>query len=370
MLYVSGHGVLSQNRRFYLATTTTALELLRSTAIEDSFVNDVMQQSRARSIVLVLDCCHSGAFGKGLVPKSALVGRRRASLRGPRQDHADRVDRARVRVRGGRPCDRHQRPPRRRTGVAVHAQRGRRAAYRRGGRRRGRPDLGRRPLRLRLPAGPRTLAEPDPRHGRRRARPDRARAQPAAPGAAAGAHRRPPTATWPGSARAPSSELGGCSPARLRSAGRRGARGARAARAWMTAAGSLRPRWPRSGARCLRRRCRRPSPNRSRSRSPNRSRSRNRSRRRPSRRCQSRRPSRRRPSRSRTVAAGRSSPASPPARPSSWSPRCSCSAARIPHRRRHRRRWRRTTSTVTTAKTSCSASRTPRRRAATCVREW
>ena len=72
MLYVSGHGVLSQNRRFYLATTTTALELLRSTAIEDSFVNDVMQQSRARSIVLVLDCCHSGAFGKGLVPKSAL----------------------------------------------------------------------------------------------------------------------------------------------------------------------------------------------------------------------------------------------------------------------------------------------------------
>jgi hypothetical protein len=72
MLYVSGHGVLSQNRRFYLATTTTALELLRSTAIEDSFVNDVMQQSRARSIVLVLDCCHSGAFGRGLVPKSAL----------------------------------------------------------------------------------------------------------------------------------------------------------------------------------------------------------------------------------------------------------------------------------------------------------
>jgi hypothetical protein len=72
MLYVSGHGVLSQNRRFYLATTTTALQLLRSTAIEDSFVNDVMQQSRARSIVLVLDCCHSGAFGRGLVPKSAL----------------------------------------------------------------------------------------------------------------------------------------------------------------------------------------------------------------------------------------------------------------------------------------------------------
>src|SRR4051812_17797767 len=70
LLYVSGHGVLSQSRRFYFATANTSLQLLRSTAIEDGFVNDVMQASRARSIVLVLDCCHSGAFGKGLVPKS------------------------------------------------------------------------------------------------------------------------------------------------------------------------------------------------------------------------------------------------------------------------------------------------------------
>ena len=73
LLYFSCHGVLSQSRRFYFATSTTALSLLRATAIEDSFVNDVMQHSRARSIVLVLDCCHSGAFGKGLAPKSALT---------------------------------------------------------------------------------------------------------------------------------------------------------------------------------------------------------------------------------------------------------------------------------------------------------
>lgn len=71
LLYVSGHGVLSQSRRFYFATVSTKLRLLRSTAIEDGFVNDVMQSSRARSIVLVLDCCHSGAFGRGLAPKSA-----------------------------------------------------------------------------------------------------------------------------------------------------------------------------------------------------------------------------------------------------------------------------------------------------------
>jgi Caspase domain len=73
LLYFSCHGVLSQSRRFYFATASTALNLLRATAIEDGFVNDVMQHSRARSIVLILDCCHSGAFGKGLAPKSALT---------------------------------------------------------------------------------------------------------------------------------------------------------------------------------------------------------------------------------------------------------------------------------------------------------
>jgi hypothetical protein len=73
LLYLSGHGVLSQSRRFYFATATTELQWLMATAIEDRFINDAMASSRARSIVLVLDCCHSGAFGKGLAPKSPLT---------------------------------------------------------------------------------------------------------------------------------------------------------------------------------------------------------------------------------------------------------------------------------------------------------
>jgi hypothetical protein len=73
LLYFSCHGVLSQSRRFYFATASTALQYLRATAIEDGFVNGVIQESRARSIVLILDCCHSGAFGKGMAPKSALT---------------------------------------------------------------------------------------------------------------------------------------------------------------------------------------------------------------------------------------------------------------------------------------------------------
>jgi uncharacterized caspase-like protein len=69
LLYMSGHGVLSQTRHFYFATASTELKWLRATAIEDTFVNDVMQHSRARSIVLIVDCCHSGAFARGLTPK-------------------------------------------------------------------------------------------------------------------------------------------------------------------------------------------------------------------------------------------------------------------------------------------------------------
>jgi uncharacterized caspase-like protein len=89
LLYVSGHGVLSQTRKFYFATTSTELRWLGVTAIEDRFVRDMMEDSRARSIVLIVDCCHSGAFVKGLVPKSAPVvdvvprfeGRARVALR-------------------------------------------------------------------------------------------------------------------------------------------------------------------------------------------------------------------------------------------------------------------------------------------------
>ena len=72
LFYFSGHGVLAQDRRFYFATASTELQWVRTTAIDDRFVNEAMDQTRARTIVVLLDCCHSGAFGKGLVPKSSL----------------------------------------------------------------------------------------------------------------------------------------------------------------------------------------------------------------------------------------------------------------------------------------------------------
>jgi hypothetical protein len=44
-------------------------QILQSTAISAKFVNEVMSRSRSRRQVLLLDCCHSGAFREGMLAK-------------------------------------------------------------------------------------------------------------------------------------------------------------------------------------------------------------------------------------------------------------------------------------------------------------
>jgi formylglycine-generating enzyme required for sulfatase activity len=65
LLYFSGHGVTDDDGRLYLTTTDTRRKLLRATAVPATFVNETMTDSRSRRQVLLLDCCHSGAFAKG-----------------------------------------------------------------------------------------------------------------------------------------------------------------------------------------------------------------------------------------------------------------------------------------------------------------
>jgi uncharacterized caspase-like protein len=65
VLYFSGHGVLDDNGRLYLAIKDTNHNYLRATAIPAAFITDEMDHSRSRRQVLVLDCCHSGAFARG-----------------------------------------------------------------------------------------------------------------------------------------------------------------------------------------------------------------------------------------------------------------------------------------------------------------
>ncbi len=74
MLYFSGHGVLDDNGQLYLAVQDTERELLSATSIEAPFITSLMDRSISRRQVLVLDCCHSGAFGRSKGGLGASVG--------------------------------------------------------------------------------------------------------------------------------------------------------------------------------------------------------------------------------------------------------------------------------------------------------
>jgi phosphoribosyl 1,2-cyclic phosphodiesterase len=71
LLYFTGHGLLDEGGRLYFGTFDTDHRLLRSTAVEAEWVNHAMNECRARRQVLVLDCCHAGAFARGLRAKAA-----------------------------------------------------------------------------------------------------------------------------------------------------------------------------------------------------------------------------------------------------------------------------------------------------------
>lgn len=65
LLYFSGHGVRDEFGSLYLAVKNTIRTRLRSTGIKSDYIRDVMDQSRSRRQILILDCCNSGAFSQG-----------------------------------------------------------------------------------------------------------------------------------------------------------------------------------------------------------------------------------------------------------------------------------------------------------------
>lgn len=73
VLYFSGHGVKDDNGKLHLTSRTTRKtpqgELVRSTAVEASFVQEIMSDSRSKRQVVILDCCYSGAFAEGWLAK-------------------------------------------------------------------------------------------------------------------------------------------------------------------------------------------------------------------------------------------------------------------------------------------------------------
>ena len=73
LLFFSGHGIKDEQGNLYLATHITrknqAGELIKATAVPTSFVHDIMSNCRSKRQVVILDCCFSGAFAKGLLAK-------------------------------------------------------------------------------------------------------------------------------------------------------------------------------------------------------------------------------------------------------------------------------------------------------------
>jgi hypothetical protein len=73
LLYMSCHGVLDDRGRLYYATADTDRELLAATAIPSAWINEQLEDCRSRRQIVVLDCCHSGAFAKGAKGDGALA---------------------------------------------------------------------------------------------------------------------------------------------------------------------------------------------------------------------------------------------------------------------------------------------------------
>ncbi|MGH3720230.1 MAG: caspase, EACC1-associated type [Pseudonocardiaceae bacterium] len=71
LLYFSCHGVLDSRGRLYFVAANTKKARLGATGISAQWVREQMDHSRSQRIVLLLDCCYSGAFTRGLRRRSA-----------------------------------------------------------------------------------------------------------------------------------------------------------------------------------------------------------------------------------------------------------------------------------------------------------
>jgi streptogramin lyase len=82
LVYLSCHGVLDDRGRLYYAATDTDRALLSATAVSSAWLNEQLEDCRCRRQILVLDCCHSGAFAKGAKGEGGLALRERFEGRG------------------------------------------------------------------------------------------------------------------------------------------------------------------------------------------------------------------------------------------------------------------------------------------------
>jgi HEAT repeat protein len=66
LIYYSGHGMLARNGGLCLATANTRANALRTTSIPTLHLHDLVQESDSNQVLLILDCCYSGAAYDGV----------------------------------------------------------------------------------------------------------------------------------------------------------------------------------------------------------------------------------------------------------------------------------------------------------------
>lgn len=64
VVYYSGHGKLNQSGQLYLAAYDTEVSELESSAVAVGRIRDFVEVSQSRQLVIILDCCYSGAIAK------------------------------------------------------------------------------------------------------------------------------------------------------------------------------------------------------------------------------------------------------------------------------------------------------------------
>jgi hypothetical protein len=64
LIYLSCHGVLDGHGRLYYATSDTQNDRAAATAVAAAWLNERLEDCRARSQIIILDCCYSGAFSR------------------------------------------------------------------------------------------------------------------------------------------------------------------------------------------------------------------------------------------------------------------------------------------------------------------
>ncbi len=70
LFYFSGHGRRGKNRKLYLCATDTDPERLSISGVPFDQVLEVIKESSLRSVLIILDCCYSGAAASSILIKS------------------------------------------------------------------------------------------------------------------------------------------------------------------------------------------------------------------------------------------------------------------------------------------------------------